>query len=426
MAKLTVAVIGAGSRGNSYSNYFKKFPDEGQVVAVAEPRKDYRARLAAQHGIPSERQFRDWRKLVACPKLADAAFLCTPDRLHHRPAIALAGLGYHLLLEKPMAPTLKQCRQIAEAVANAGVMCAVCHVLRYTNQARAIRQMIADGLIGDVANIQLLEQVGYWHQAHSFVRGNWRNERESSSMLLAKCCHDLDWISFFAASPCVKIGSYGSLMHFTRARQPAGAADRCTACPPAVERNCPYSAVRYYLEVMKGRETTWPSAVLTLDQTPEGIGKALETGPYGRCVYACDNDVVDHQVVSMEFASGATASHTMTAFTLKGNRLLRIHGTRGEIIYDDAGVTHNDFLTRSSRLVDTSPKDQTAASGHGGGDFGLVRGFVAALRQNDPSRIDTDVQTSLATHAMVFAAEEARKKNKSVTMTGKFDVQRPA
>ena len=425
MSQLTIAVIGAGGRGNAYAGYFKKFPGEGKVVAVAEPREDYLARFADAYDVPAGMRFRDWTELAEKDRLADAAFICTPDRVHTGPAVALAEKGYHLLLEKPMAPTLAECSAIADAVVGNGVTSAVCHVMRYTNHARKIKEMIALGLIGEVMNIQLMEQVGYWHQAHSFVRGNWRNEELSSAMLLQKCCHDLDWIYFFMDSPCTKVSSHGSLLHFRRESQPEGAADRCVECPPQIERKCPYSAVRYYCEVMAGREGRWPSATLTLDRTPEGIRKAVETGPYGRCAYACDNDVVDHQVVAMEFGSGATATLAMTAFTLKCCRLLRINGTHGEILYDaDTGIIHNDFLTRSSNVVQDSPGDTTADSGHGGGDYGIIRDFVAALREGDPARIDTDVLTSLATHKMVFAAEKARRENCAVEMAGEFDMRR--
>ena len=196
--------------------------------------------------------------------------------------------------------TADACRRIVAAVKEANVTFAVCHVLRYTAFTRKLKEVLNTGVIGDIVSIQHLEGLQHWHQAHSFVRGNWRNEAESSFMLLAKCCHDLDWLRYVMGFKCLKAHSFGSLFHFNKANQPAGAADRCVECPAGVEAFCPYSALKIYLRdrVFKGN-TGWPTAVLTTDLTPEGVLKALQEGPYGRCVYACDNDVVDHQTVNL-------------------------------------------------------------------------------------------------------------------------------
>lgn len=414
--QVTLAVIGAGARGNNYASYAKHFPDRLKIVAVADPDDFRRNRMAGEYGIPPERCFKGYEEFCSHPKMCDAVAICTQDRLHEAPAVACAGLKYHILLEKPMAPTPEACKRIAAAVKEAGVMMSVCHVLRYTRFTAVLKEILKSGEIGEIVSVQHLEPVGYWHQAHSYVRGNWRNEKESSSMLLAKSCHDIDWLHDLIGKKCRMIQSFGSLRHFRKSEQPAGASDRCCSCPHEIESCCPYSAYKIYFRdrLIKGN-TGWPTNVLTPDPTPESLAKALNDGPYGRCVYACDNDVVDHQVVNMSFEDGTSASMTMTAFTFHGARKTRIFGTLGEIDTDSKIITIRRFLDNSSRTVDVNvANDGGILSGHGGGDFGLMDSFVSALADHDSSRNLSGIDETLASHLMVFAAEESRKNSKVV------------
>ena len=409
-------VLGCGSRGNAYASFAVKYPERAQIVAVADPREFYRNRIGDRCQVPEEHRYQSWTEIAALPKFADAVLICMQDAMHTEPAIAFARMGYHILLEKPMAPTAEECRKIVKAVKEANVIFAVCHVLRYTAFSRLLKKTLDAGTIGDLVSIQHLEPVRHWHQAHSFVRGNWRNEKESSFMLLAKCCHDLDWIRYMMNVPCEKIQSFGSLKHFTRANQPVGAADRCTDCPAGIEVNCPYSALQIYLRdrVYKGN-CNWPTAVLTSDVTPEGVLKALREGPYGRCVYCCDNDVVDNQVVNFSFAGDRTGQMVMTAFCDEDGRQTRIFGTRGAIQADSRIIHVTDFLTGRKYDLDSGIIDDgSILSGHGGGDFGVMDAFVRALETGDRSFILSGVDETLESHLMVFAAEESRRTGKVI------------
>jgi predicted dehydrogenase len=410
-----VLVAGAGARGTTYSSFAKMFPERMKVVGVAEPRDFYRERLAREHDIPAENVFRDWHEAAARPRLADAVIVATQDNMHVEPAVAFSGLGYAMLLEKPMAPSEADCRKIFDAVKANGNLFAVCHVMRYTAYTQALKRILDSGAIGNVVSIEHLEPVGYWHMAHSFVRGNWRNERESSFMLLAKSCHDIDWLTYMMGDKCTAVSSFGALNHFRRDQQPAGASDRCLDC--AVEPNCPYSAKKIYLGMFARGITRWPVDVVAPEPTEASLTEALRTGPYGRCVYACDNDVVDHQVVNLQFAGDQTASFTMTGFTHLGNRKTRIFGTRGELTGDGAVIQHLDFLTDQTHTIDTRLDDTNAQmGGHSGGDFGLMERFIAAVAQNDPSLILSGPEESFATHRMVFAAEQARCEHRVVDL----------
>jgi predicted dehydrogenase len=292
----------------------------------------------------------------------------------------------------------------------------VCHVMRYTGYTQALKALVDSGAIGEIVSIQHLEPVGYWHQAHSFVRGNWRNTQESSFMLLAKSCHDLDWIRYIIGERCLSVSSFGSLKHFKQSEKPAaaGSAKRCLHC--AYEPECPYSAKKIYLGRLAQGQLGWPVNVLTPEPTIESVTAALAQGPYGRCVYECDNDVVDHQVVNMLFENGKTATFTMTAFNKANHRKTRIFGTRGEIYGDGETLEHFDFLTDQTRIINTETGDSSILGGHGGGDYGLMDRFVRAVAENDPSRILSGAQESLETHRMVFAAERARLENTVVNL----------
>jgi predicted dehydrogenase len=313
-----------------------------------------------------------------------------------------------------MAPDEAGCRRIHRAVKEAGVMLAVCHVLRYTAVTQRIKQLIDQGAVGDIVSVQRLEPVGYWHQAHSFVRGNWRNETESSFMLLAKSCHDLDWIRHIMGVSCQSLASFGSLKHFKKEEQPEGASDRCLDCQ--IEPECPYSAKKIYLGRVAQGQTGWPTNVLTPNVTKESVLQALRTGSYGRCVYDCDNDVVDNQIVNMQFEGGRTASFTMTAFNQAGHRKTHIFGTKGELYGDGTKIQHFDFLTDKTKEIDTSATDASLLGGHGGGDYGIMNSFVDAVAHNDPSRVLSGADESLETHRMVFAAEKARREHRVVDL----------
>lgn len=412
---VTVLIIGAGGRGSTYAGFAQLYPERMQVVGVAEPRDFYRERLAQTHTVPPEHVFCDWHAAASRPRLADAVIIATQDLMHIEPALAFASLGYAILLEKPMAPDQAGCRKIFEAVkANQNIF-GVCHVLRYTAYTQALKKIIDSGAIGEVINLQHLEPVGYWHMAHSFVRGNWRSQRESSPMLLSKSCHDIDWISYIMGAKCTAVSSFGSLKHFRRNQQPAGASDNCLDC--TVEPNCPYSARKIYLGMLAQGITGWPVDVVTPDPTEAKLIEALRTGPYGRCVYACDNDVVDNQVVNLQFAGGQTAGFTMTGFTHMGHRETRIFGSRGELTGDGAVIQHLDFLTDKTQTIDTRLTDENnAMGGHGGGDFGLMDHFIAAVAKNDPSLILSGPEESYESHRMVFASEQARREHRVVDL----------
>lgn len=410
MTRSKFVIVGAGSRGRGYAELlYKNHHEETEVIAVADPDQDRREIIAAQWNIPESRQYEDWHEVVGQERFADAVCICTQDAMHVDPAVAFAKKGYHLLLEKPMAPTAEGCCEIVDAVKKTGVMMAVCHVLRYTPPTRKLKQLIMEGRIGDVIGIQQLEPIGYWHMAHSFVRGNWRNEAESSSMLLAKCCHDVDWMRHIMGVPIKRVSSFGALKHFRSEEKPQGAADRCLDC--RIEPHCPYSAKKIYLKRSQEGNTGWPLDVLSIQQDPKTIEQALREGPYGRCVYACDNDVTDHQVVNFQFQGGRSGVLTLSAFTPMEGRHTRVFGSLGHVHMLPESLRIYDFRTDEWEEVDYSClRASDAAGGHGGGDAGIVAGFTKALRQKDPSAILSGPDESLETHLAVFAAEQARHR----------------
>jgi predicted dehydrogenase len=399
---VSLLVIGAGQRGSGYARWALEHPDRARIVGVAEPREPWRSALASAHGIADADAVETWQQLAARPRFADAVLICTQDRMHAEPAQAFAALGYHLLLEKPMAPDEDSCRSIVSAVERAGVMLAVGHVMRYSPYTKAVKEVVDSGRLGDILSVQHLEPVGFWHQAHSFVRGNWRRADLANTMLMAKSCHDLDWLQYILGQAPSRLSSFGSLTHFTAANRPAGAADRCVDC--SVAASCPYSAERLYRGMLDRGEHRWPLSVLVSSFTPAAVDDALRNGPYGRCVYSCDNDVVDHQVVSMEFPSSATAVFTMTAFNEAAQRSTRMFGTRGEMSGDGKTIRVYDFLTRTEEVI----VPDAGTDGHAGGDAGLMDAFVTALATGDRGSILSGPRESLASHLAVFAAERAR------------------
>ena len=408
MKPITAVVLGAGSRGSIYAGYAKEHPEELKIIAIAEPRRDRLDALAENVGVAPEYRFESWETLLSLPRLADCAFICTLDDDHIAPALKAMELGYHLLLEKPMSNKEDECRIIAETARKTNRTLAICHVLRYTPFYMTLKALVDQGAVGQVTTINQIENVGYWHQAHSFVRGNWRNSEETSPMILQKSCHDMDIILWLMGSRCTKVQSFGSLGYFTPENAPEGAAKRCLACPHV--DTCPYSAPKLYLDMER---TGWPVDVITTDMSEAGRRKALEEGPYGRCVYYCDNDVVDRQVVNLEFENGSVATFTMTGLSADFFRELKIFGTEGQIRANMG--TKEIVLHRFGEEPQTVPVDMgTEASGHGGGDYGLMADFLRILREGGESRSSAEV--SLQSHLICFAAERSRNEDLVVTL----------
>lgn len=411
MGKITIALIGAGQRGVNYTGYALEHPHELQVVAVAEPNQQRSQKFKSLHGLSDEMCFESWEDLLDRPKLADAVLICTQDNMHYEPTMKALEAGYHVLLEKPMSPDPQECIRMGERSEQYERVFSICHVLRYTDFFRTIKTLLNEGAIGQLMSIGHNENVAYWHQAHSFVRGNWRKAAESSPMILAKSCHDLDIILWLAGADCTHVSSFGSLSHFKKENAPEGAPQRCLdGCP--VSDTCPYYAPKVYLT----DDIEWPTSAISDDSSLEARTKALQEGPYGKCVYHCDNDVVDHQVVNMEFANEVTAAFTMSAFTHDCSRTLKLMGTKGEIraAMEKNEIEVIDFETGTTKqiLLETPG----GHIGHGGGDFGLIRDFVKLVKQGGQGNGLTSAAHSVQSHLMAFAAERSRVDRRVVTM----------
>lgn len=413
---LRVAIVGAGARGSAYAHHLDDSAGRAVVGAVAEPREVIRKELGSRYAIPEGARFAHWQDMVVAPRSCDAVIISLHDSEHLDAATAFAAAGYDILLEKPMAPTLVECRRIVAAAEEANVWLGVCHVLRYTPYTTLVRSLVEGGAIGDIVNVQHLEPVGFWHFAHSYVRGNWCAEATSAPVLLTKSSHDIDWLSYIIGRPVTRVSSFGSLLHFRPEHAPEGAGERCLDC--AVEDACAYSAVRVYRKGLTPglRESSF-TAVVAPEYTEDALTDALRSGPYGRCVYGGQNDVADHQVVSIEYAGGVTAGFTLTAFSPLENRRTRIFGTKGQIATDGSTVELFDFRSSSTTLHEPVIGAASAGEGHAGGDVAMIKAFVRALCDGEPIHFSSDGRTSLETHEIVFAAEEARLDGTVVSLT---------
>ena len=416
-SQLTCIVVGGGQRGWNYASYALDHPDKLKVVGICDPSKYVRDKFTKKYGLNEENVFTDWVDAVKREKFADFVCICTPDHLHKEVALSFTNLKYHILLEKPMATTKNDCIEIVEACTTNNVILSVCHVLRYYPANKKIKEIIDTGLIGNVVSIQHIEPVGHWHFAHSYVRGNWRNTAKSSFSLLAKSCHDIDLFCYWINSQCNSVSSFGSLKHFKKENKPAGGGMRCLDC--AVEAQCPYSAKKIYLDRTERGYIGWPVSVVSDIEDVGNVTERLKNGPYGRCVYECDNDVCDNQIVNLQFENGVTVSFTMIAFSEQiCQRTTRIFGTHGEIKYT-GGVTveHFDFLSGKLSSYNCHPSEAMFSKhlqGHGGADYYLIDSFVKAVQANDSSLIKSGPEETLQSHLLVFACEESRLQNKTL------------
>ena len=402
-------LIGAGSRGSVYGTWAHENGIE--IAAIAERRPDRLAEAAKQWNVPEERCFSDADGLFALGKIADSAIIATMDRDHYGHVMQALSCGYDILLEKPISPDPKECLEIENKANALGKKITVCHVLRYTNFWSKLKEIIDSGELGKIVAIKHSENIGNFHMAHSFVRGNWRNDRLSSPIILQKSCHDLDILLWLTGAHCTKVAAFGTLSYFKEANAPAGSSDRCCTCSAA--DNCRFEAKKCYLPTLG----TWPTDVVCLEQTEEALEEALKTGPYGRCVYRCDNNVCDHMSMILEFDNGVTATFSLTAQTSPCHRDIHIMCEDGEILADDG---KRQILVRKHV---SSPGDtfeeriiniRTNASGHGGGDAGIMEDFTASLSAGESTR--SAISASVESHMMAFAMERSRLTGEAVTL----------
>ena len=413
MKTYSVILLGAGSRGTAYTDIMMNCPDKFKVVAVAEPVKGWREAIQKKHNIPDDMCFNSWEEVLSRPKMADLVMICTMDEMHYEPALKAIDLGYDILLEKPAAPTAQQCVDIAHAAEKKGVKVLVCHVLRYAPFFKKVKKLLMDGVIGDIMSVVHVEAVGNVHQSHSFVRGNWHSEEETAPMILAKCCHDIDILQWLVDKPCKKVQSFGNLSFFNKNYAPEGAPVRCIdgGCP--IEDTCPYNCRKLYYD---DKENDWfrgacTRAFASTDKpTDEEVMKALKTTDYGLCVFHANNDVVDHQIVNMEFKDGVTVSLTMNAFN-KGGRYIRIFGTKGELYANanDSEITLYTFEDSQYHNIAIEGADERITAGHGGGDNGIVHELYDYLNGNYTGYCAADINISAKNHLISFIAEKSRR-----------------
>ena len=403
---VSIVAIGAGNRTSKYLEYVKQHPDRVRLVGVVELNDIRRQSVAERFGLEPSQCYADYHDFFRNPVQTDAVMVCTPENMHFEPTMLAIEAGYHVLLEKPIAQTLEECQAIGEAARKKGVLVSVCHVLRYHPYFMKVKELVDSGELGHIISINHRTSVGVDRAAHGFVRGIWRSERLSNPMLMSKCCHDIDFLLWLTKTPCRKLTSFGSLRWFKAKNAPEGSAERCIDC--MVESRCPFSAVDLY-QVRRD----W---IANFD-VPEGktiddvIEDQLREGLYGRCVYHCDNDVVDHQIVSMEMESEVTINFSMDIFTLKDCRETHISLTEGEIDGDENRLRVRRFRGAKETVYDFSGLAHQPF--HAGADLAIVADFIDAIRTGRRDLV-TSIERSVESHRICFEAERSRKEQRTV------------
>lgn len=402
----SIVAIGAGNRMRTYMHYVEEHPEEVRLVAVVDPDVIRRDQMADQFNVPESHRFSHYTEFFKNPVAADAVVLCTPDDEHYKPCMMAIKEGYHVLLEKPIAQTIEQCHEVARAANEASVIVCVCHVLRYHPYFLKIKELIDSGRLGQIVSINHSEGVGIDRTTHGYVRGIWNREEDSNPMILAKCCHDVDFLLWLIGKHCKKLSSFGSLRWFRKEHAPAGSTERCLNCK--IEEKCPFSAVDLYW-----RRREW---IRNFDVPPnktidDVIKKELREGPYGRCVFHCDNDVVDHQTVMMEFENGVTASLSMDIFTLNDRRTTNINLTEGQIVCDERKICVTHF--RSRRQEEFNFEEMFNQPFHAGADLKIMGDFIGAI-QGRVDKLPSLVDGAIESHVICFEAERSRRSGETL------------
>ncbi len=415
--RLALALLGCGARAQTYAALASRQPERFHIVAGADPLPERIEKVRVFSSAPEFRAFPSGQALLSAGKIADVLVIATQDNDHFEPCRQALALGYDVLLEKPIATRVEQVLAIEQLALKHGRRVMVCFVLRFAAFYRKVKEIIASGALGEIVSIQASEGVMPWHQAHSFVRGHWSVVGKSSPMILSKCCHDADIIPWLVGKSCRSVASFGSLEYFRRERAPQHAPRRCTdGCPVGDE--CSYNALRYAGD----QRNPWLGMVYdrAASASPEEVVGWLRESPWGRCVYHCDNDAVDRQVLLLEFEGGITGTFTMTAF--ENGRHLEIYGTRGVL---KGGETYrHQFGTHLVLLPhEGEPKRFTvqAADGgyelHGGGDAGLIEALHTEMTAPPGAPLQAAISATVHSHLLAFAAEEARLSRQVVDIS---------
>lgn len=402
-----VAILGLGSRGaTTYGDYLITLNDV-KISAICDIDKDKLNFYQNKYHVEKKDCFLNSEDFFKAGKLADILIIATMDQDHYSQAMKALDLKYHLLLEKPIALNLKQCLDIENKALKNNLYVVVCHVLRYSLFYKKIKEIVNSKILGNIININTTENVGYWHQAHSFVRGNWNNSNKTSPMILQKCCHDFDILNWIIDKKPLNVSSFGSLSLFKKENAPKDSSNYCYDCK--IQNNCPYNAVKYYVDSIKNdKDLGWPYDVVVLNPTKDKVLAAIKNGPYGRCVYKCDNNVVDHQIVNIQYEDNITATHTMCAFSKDCYRDIKIFATRGDLIANTLNNTiiYHTFVDNKEFVIDVS-KLTNDLSGHMGGDKLMINEFLKLINK-DTSQLDSSIEKSVLSHVIAFAAEKSR------------------
>ena len=402
-----VAILGLGSRGaTTYGDYLITLNDV-KISAICDIDKDKLNFYQNKYHVEKKDCFLNSEDFFKAGKLADILIIATMDQDHYSQAMKALDLKYHLLLEKPIALNLKQCLDIENKALKNNLYVVVCHVLRYSLFYKKIKEIVNSKILGNIININTTENVGYWHQAHSFVRGNWNNSNKTSPMILQKCCHDFDILNWIIDKKPLNVSSFGSLSLFKKENAPKDSSNYCYDCK--IQNNCPYNAVKYYVDSIKNdKDLGWPYDVVVLNPTKDKVLAAIKNGPYGRCVYKCDKDVVDHKSVNIQYEDNITATHTMCAFSKDCYRDIKIFATRGDLIANTLNNTiiYHTFVDNKEFVIDVS-KLTNDLSGHMGGDKLMINELLKLINK-ETSQLDSSIEKSVLSHVIAFAAEESR------------------
>ena len=405
---MKVIILGAGGRGRNYTRFCLQYGAD--IVAIADPDRKKLNKLALDFNIGDEKLYSNWQEVMKEDKFADAVINATPDKVHYPSTMQALDKGYAVLLEKPMSDNEQECIDMVKKAEEKNLLLMVCHVLRYAPFFEKLKEIIDEGRVGELVHLQMTENCAYWHFAHSYVRGVFRNETISSPFILAKSCHDLDLIGYLTGKKCLSVVSEGNLKYYKEENAPEGAPKYCLdGCP--CETSCPYFAPRLYLKQIS--KVGWPTQTISPDTSFAARYEALRKGQYGRCVFHCDNDVCDHQSAIFNMEDGLTASFNMTGFSSENTRTLRFFGTKGDIRghLDKGNIEVYDILTKEKEVIPI--EYESIQSGHGGGDSRLLYDFLDGVGKKGGD-LKTLARLSLQSHRMAFAAEKSRKEGKRI------------
>ena len=409
MEKVKLAIIGTGLRGAyTYAPLIAKYKDKCEIVAFVENKKGRRDLFLEKYPVDKDMVFDNLNDFIAHDKLADAVIISHYDLLHYDTAQVLLVKGYDVLVETPVANSLDGLVHLKEySLKNKDRLFMVAYNNRYSSFYTKLKEIVDDKKLGDLINISYNVDIGYQNFVHNYVRGNWRITSDTATIMLTNSCQDIDMMINLSKGKCQKVSCFSDLRIFNWENFNTKMSENCFRC--SEEESCPFSAKKIYLQ-----EDKFINNSVHINPTKDNLEAILKQGPYGKCVFYCDNDVCDNLTSIFKFDNKVTSNFNINAFTKESDKKIRLFYKEGEVeaSFKQKEIKIKSFLNTDEKIIKIDQENT---------DEKLFLDFIDRVKNKNYKSCISDVGSVIESHVATFAAEFANVSETVVDVKSFFN-----